>query len=134
MRVISLLFASALLLMTSCEHEQFKPIAGKGGAAAIVVYPAHHGETSTLDSMMVYIKYNTLNAPADGKYDDSAACTYVNSLPKCSFSNLWNGNYYLYAKGYDYAIAGRVRGGLPFRVQAQKSHNFTLPVGEESGY
>ncbi len=134
MRKLFLLTAVLISMLSSCEHEQFEPVAGKGGAATIVVYPAHHGVTSSLDSVMVYIKYNTLNAPADGKYDDSAACTYVNSLPMCSFPSLWNGNYYIYGKGYDYAIPGKIRGGLPFTVKAQQSFNFTLPLGEESGY
>jgi hypothetical protein len=134
--MLKLLFIAAvsITLLSSCEHEQFKPVAGKGGAATIFVYPAHHGVTSSLDSVTVYIKYNTLNAPADGKYDDSAACTYVNALPMCSFPSLWNGDYYIYAKGYDYAIPGKIRGGLPFTVKAQQSFNFTLPLGEESGY
>ncbi len=134
MNKIYALYVVAILALTGCEHDKFTPIGGKGGAASIVVYPQHHGVTASLDSVTVYIKYNTLDAPADGKYDDSAACTYINSMPSCTFSALWNGNYYIYAKGYDYALPGKIRGGLPYTLKAQLSYNFNLPLGEESGY
>ena len=132
MNIRFLLFAVlALMAFTGCEHEAFKPVAGKGGAATLVVYPQHHGQTSTLDSVKVYVKYNTLDAPANGVYDDSANCVYVNSLPSCSFSGLKNGDYYFFARGYDYDISGKVKGGTPYSVTMQQSQNLTLPVGEE---
>jgi hypothetical protein len=130
-RIIFFLSVIVVVFFTACTHEPFKFIGGKGGAATIVVYPKHHTVTATLDSMMVYIKYNTLDAPSNGVYDDSAACTYINSLPSCSFSGLKNGDYYLYAKGYDYDVAARVKGGAPYSITLQQSQNLTLQVGEE---
>lgn len=123
-----------IVTATGCTHEPFEIIGGKGGNATVTVYPSHHGVTSSLDSMMVYIKYNSLDAPANGIYDDSTTCTYTNSLPSCSFSGLKNGKYYFYSKGHDYAIAARVKGGTPYTITSQQSQNINLPVGEESGY
>jgi hypothetical protein len=131
MRYGIFLCAAIAFLATGCTHEAGKPIGGKGGNATIVVYPQHHGATNVLDSMMVYIKYNTLDAPASGKYDDSAFCTIVNSLPVCSFTNLWYGDYYIYGKGNDVAINKKVKGGTPYTIKNQESQNLILAVGEE---
>jgi len=128
------LFVVIIIACTGCSHDQFKPIGGKGGSATLVVYPKHHDEAISLDSVMVYIKYNTLDAPANGKYDDSAACTFVNLLWTCSFSTLWNGDYYIYTRAYDNNIAARVKGGLPYTIKSQQSQSIILPVGEESGF
>ncbi len=130
--ILSLL--PVVLIVAGCEHDKFKPIGGKGGNASINVYPNHHGATASLDSMVVYIKYNSVDAPSDGRYDDSAACIYTNALPSCTFTGLWNGNYYIFTRGYDYNIAGRVKGGLPYTIKSQQPQNLNLPVGEESGF
>lgn len=131
-------FLFSLLTISSCffsgcKHEPFRPIGGKGGAAKLIVYPRHHGLTATLDSMIVYIKHDAFDAPANGKYDDSAYCDIKNSQPTCTFSNLWNGNYYLYSRGVDNALPapGYVRGGLRFAITAQQSISISIPVGEE---
>jgi hypothetical protein len=129
MKKLLFILLPLVFLFSACEHEKFDEIGGKGGNASINVYPSHHGVTASLDSMVVYIKYNAIDAPADGKYDDSATCTYTNALPSCSFTNLWNGNYYLFTRGYDYNVATRVKGGLPFTVRSQQPQNLNLPVG-----
>lgn len=127
-----LLITIISVAFTACKHDAFPPIGGKGGNASLIVYPQHHGATATLDSMMVYIKYNTLDAPANGKYDDSATCIFVNQQPTCTFSNLWNGDYYLYSTGIDYAIPGqRLKGGLGYTIKVQQATTIMLPVGEE---
>jgi hypothetical protein len=131
MKSALLLLSATALLFTSCSHESTRPIGGKGGNATVVVYPQHHQVAVTLDSMIVYVKYNAENAPLDGKYDDSATCTNTNAIPSCSFSGLTNGTYYFYSKGYDYNVASRVHGGIPYSVTSQQSQNINLPVSEE---
>ena len=129
MKKLILIF-SALFILSACAHDPGVIIGGKGGFATIVVYPRHHGNTGNLDSCKVYIKYNTLNAPADGLYDDSMACLKADTLQYCSFAGLKNGNYYFYGTGYDYSISQKVKGGLPYTVTVQGSQNFNLPVSE----
>jgi hypothetical protein len=129
-----LLIASGIIAaaIAGCKHDTFKPIGGKGGAASLTIYPQHHGVANTLDSMMVYIKYNTADKPADGKYDDSATCTITNMQPSCTFSSLWNGNYYIYGTGIDYSYPGqRMKGGISYTIKAQQATTIMLPVGEE---
>lgn len=130
------LLSITAFVLGSCTHEKFRPVGGKGGSASISVYPQHHGNPSGMDSITIYIKYDVLDAPADGKYDDSLSWVPGSggSVPNGTFKGLWNGEYYIFAKGYDYNVSQRVRGGLPFTVRAQQSHTLTLPVGEESGF
>ena len=132
-KILLPIVAISATFFASCEHDTFKPVGGKGGSAQLIVYPRHHGVTETLDSMVVYIKYDAADAPANGRYDDSAFCDIKNNQPTCTFSNLWNGNYYLYARGVDYALPapGYVKGGLRYTVTAQQSISISIPVGEE---
>lgn len=131
-----LIIPVGIALLSSCTHEQFRPVGGRGGSASVSVYPQHHGNPLALDSVTIYIKYDALDAPSDGKYDDSLSWApgAGGSVANGTFKGLWNGNYYIFAKGYDYNVAQRVRGGLPFTVRAQQSHSIALPVGEESGF
>lgn len=132
MKTISkILLFSLPLLSLGCKHDDPTPIGGKGGNASLTIYPAHHGATATLDSMVVYIKYNAKDMPADGVYDDSATCTIANNLPYAVFSGLTNGNYYIFGKGYDYAVASKVKGGIGYVITVQDPQDVHLPVGEE---
>lgn len=129
-----LFYMITIVTFIGCTHEPFEFIGGKTGNAELVIYPQHHGETAGLDSMVVYIKYNTKDAPANSVYDDSTTCTYTNSMPVCRFTGLNNGNYYIYAKGYDYNIVGGVRGGIGYTITSQQVISLRLPVGEEAGF
>lgn len=132
MKLRYLLLALPIVLITAaCKHEAFRNIGGKGGNAQLMVYPQHHGDAGTLDSMVVYIKYDAKDVPANGKYDDSATCTRTGAIVSCTFSSLWNGDYYLYAKGFDQAINEGVKGGIKYTVTSQSSMNLALPVTEE---
>ncbi len=125
-------FIAVSAIVTGCKHDPMYTIGGKGGNASLIVYPAHHGDACNLDSMVVYIKYNATDAPADGVYDDSAICSKVNNLQTCTFSNLWNGNYYIFGKGYDYAVLQRVRGGLQYTIKNQAAVTISMPVSEDT--
>ena len=136
MKKTFLFLPAVALLFAACTHDKFRPVGGRGGSASVMVYPQHHGNATVLDSVKIYIKYDALDAPADGKYDDSVSWMQGSGalLPNGTFTGLWNGDYYIFARGYDRSVVQWVRGGLPFTVKAQQSHSFTLPVGEESGF
>jgi hypothetical protein len=130
MRITIIFLALIATAIAGCKHDKARPIGGKGGAAKLTVYPQHHGVSENLDSMIVYIKYDALDAPESGRYDDSATCEWINNLPVCSFGNLWNGDYYLLSKGYDHLVGQQVKGGLQYTIQAQQAYTLFLPVSE----
>jgi len=122
---IVLLFCTFL----ACKKAEIS-IGGKGGGADITVYPQHHEVARNLINFRLYIKYNSLDAPSNGVYDDSLLCGYRDSLVYGSFSGLKNGNYYLYGRGFDTSISQNVQGGSPYTIVRQQAQSFDLPVSE----
>jgi hypothetical protein len=122
----------AFALFSSCNHEDAVIAAGKGdgGKATVNVFPQHHGVAANLINFKVYVKYNAADAPSNGAYDDSVDCANYDSLVSCAFTALRNGNYYFYGRGYDTSISQNVKGGLPYRITAQQTQSFNLPVSE----
>jgi hypothetical protein len=117
-------------LLAGCTKDPETSIGGKGGNAVIAVYPQHHQTAKDLISMKVYVKYNTLDAPANSIYDDSATCTYNEAKAVCSFTSLKNGNYYFYSTGYDTVYKQPVKGGTPYTVSKQEAQQLNVPVSE----
>ncbi|MES2704141.1 MAG: hypothetical protein V4649_15985 [Bacteroidota bacterium] len=116
--------------IAGCTHDT--PIlSGKGGSATVVLYPRHHDTAWRLRDMKVYVKYNTLNAPANNVYDDSATGIVHDSLVSAAFTSLKNGNYYFFGKGFDTFYNQEVKGGKPYILTAQAPQNMTLPVSED---
>jgi hypothetical protein len=115
-KLLALIPVAALLVIASCRKDDNNPStpSGKGGNATIQATPQHHGKN--IDSCTVYIKYNTSDAPADGKYDDSAVCLQIGNKPVATFTQLKKGPYYLYGRGWDTSISQTVVGGIPYNV------------------
>lgn len=118
-----------LLAASGCTHET-ESVGGTGGSATVLVYPQHHNVAKNLTDFKVYVKYNTLDAPANNIYDDSVACTNHDSLVSAAFSGLKNGEYYFYAYGYDSTVPGNVKGGTPYTITSQNSQSLNIPVSE----
>jgi hypothetical protein len=131
MKNLFLALSILAVISLSCTHDKGVVIGGKGGSATVTLYPRHHGRTSNLDSLVVYVKYNSLDAPASGIYDDSMTCQRADTLFYASFPGLKNGSYYFFSHGYDYSISQRVKGGMPYVISVQGSQNTDLPVSEE---
>ena len=90
----------------------------------------HHGVT--IDSLTVYIKFNTSEAPADATYDAHFTVTHFG--PQNSYAiinNLKAGNYYLYAEGWDPSISNSVKGGIPYTIENETTYSVTVPVTEQ---
>ncbi len=88
---------------------------GKGGTYTIHITGEHHGEL--LDTCMVYIKYNSMDAPSTGVYDDSEKCLLFDGVPVAAFDSLLEGNYYVLAVGYHGAYSPpNVKGGKTITV------------------
>ena len=130
MKQQTILLLLIAIMATSCSHDKTEA-GGTGGSATVKVFPQHHGRTAVLDSMKVFVKYNSLDAPANGIYDDSITCTRQDTVVFGSFPGLKNGKYYFYSKGYDTSIQGRVKGGIPYTIALQRAQEFNLPVSED---
>ena len=118
-----------LIVSAACRKPGNSSISGggKGGNAVLTVTPEHHGQV--VDSCMIYIKYGTNDAPADGIYDDSARCILSDTTPVATFSNLSVGLYYLYGVGYHPPYSPPyVRGGVPCTIQKEETINIFLPT------
>jgi hypothetical protein len=118
------------LINAGCKPQSNNSIGGKGGSGSVAVYPQHHEVAKNLVNMKVYVKYNTLDAPAGGAYDDSLSCTNHDSLSSSTFTGLKNGNYYFYGYGYDTSVNKNVKGGSPFTLSAQSTVSLEIAVSE----
>ncbi len=126
---ILLLATLGIIFCFSCNRKDKDPdVGGIGGSATLKVTPKHHNKQ--IDSCKVYIKYNTLDAPAGAIYDDSAKCVLISGVPVATFSGLKNGPYYLYAFGYDPDVVQNVKGGTPYTITSQTEQSFDIAVSE----
>jgi hypothetical protein len=128
----ALLLAGILLLLTGCKPDDTEPdpIGGKGGSATLGVIPRHHARV--IDSCMVYIKYNAVDTPANGRYDDSARVVKGTGESRATFSGLKKGKYYVYGYGWDAGMArpGPVKGGFAYRISSENAQTLDLAVSE----
>jgi hypothetical protein len=122
--IFSLFCVIVALSAVSCKKKanSVPPIvdtAGKGGTTTLIVLPQHHNISKNINTCEVYIKYNAQNTPS--AYDDSTACTFANGVVTCQFTNLKNGDYYLYGRGYDTSVQRVVGGGLYSPISKQSA-------------
>ncbi len=102
------------------------PVGGIGGTASLIVTPMNKG--LNIDSCYVFIKYDAPVIPADLKFDDTVyAVKNVHGIYTANFTQLKEGEYYLYGVGWDNVRSERVRGGLPYVVSdTSKSTEHTI--------
>jgi hypothetical protein len=123
--LVSIMFS--LTVISGCRKNDKGPPAGKGGTMNLRITPQHHGEN--IDSCMIYIKYNALDAPVG--FDDSLACINSEGRSVALFSGLKKGNYYLFGKGWEKPFSIEVRGGIPYSIRLQDTTlDVFLPVTE----
>lgn len=120
-RILTLFLLISSISIISCNKE------GIGGKASISGTVQHHGKA--IPDAVVYIKYGADEFPSFDfdQYDDNVI---VNG-PDASFffDNLYKGNYYLHAIGYDVSIMENVGGGLAVKINKKKELIVTeIPV------
>ncbi len=118
-RIDLFLVPALILIMSASCVKKADPSAGKGGSATLIILPQHHSISKNIDTCEVYIKYNAQNTPAS--YDDSTTCTCANGVVTCQFSNLRNGDYYIYSYGIDTSFHVPVGGGLYSPITKQNA-------------
>lgn len=110
-------FAIAAFALTSCTKE------GLGGDATLVVKPAHHGlpiVSTTAYQDSVFIKYNTLDAPANPTTEYDLLVVGTVGEDHIHVEGLKLGDYYVYCTGWDTSINMRVSGGIPVTIKRKE--------------
>lgn len=117
---------AALALLAGCGKDDSAP-----STFELRVTPKHHGRS--IDSCTIYVKYNALQPPANGVYDDSARCVPLNGVPVATFAKLPRGNHYLYGYGWDPALTPpkAVKGGYPYPDDESAQQSVELAVSED---
>jgi len=126
---VILVVITCFITAQSCKKPVKVPTSGGGlgGTFTIVVTPEHHG--FFVDTCTIYIKYNTLDAPANGIYDDSMVCLMVDTTPVAVFAGLRAGDYYIYAHGYHALyVPPYVKGGVPCTLGTLDTVNVIVPT------
>lgn len=120
---ILILLISAFAVF-SCKKNGF---GGSSGVSGIV---SHHGKP--IPDATIYIKFNAKDFPGEdlSVYDGKV---YSNVNGYYEITNFYQGDYYLYAIGYDYAISAPyvVDGGLSVSLGSKERKDIDIPVGEE---
>lgn len=116
---LSLLFVS--FSFTACHKE------GTGGKAWVNGIVKHHSKS--IPNAVVYIKYGATELPGinPGDYDDHVT---ADATGHYEIDNLYKGNYYLYAIGWDDEIFSDVKGGTAIDIKKNKSYEMDVPVTE----
>lgn len=112
----------AIVFFVSCKKNKI------GGDASIDGVVMHH--TKIIANASVFIKYNATEFPGNDTniYDSKVR---ADKDGKFNFK-VYKGKYYIYAFGYDYAIAApyHVVGGVPVKLRDKEKVNITVPVTE----
>lgn len=121
---------SFVLMISACKKEETngKIIYGTYSVNIEVVHHSWH-----VPNIPVYLKRNasTFPGPDTSLYEIS---TIADSDGKASFDKLYPGQYYLFAKGYDYYFGAEVQGASPLNLSnpnaANEPINVTILTGE----
>lgn len=117
---------AGMLLLGACSKDDDKKT-----PFTLNVTPKHHGRA--IDSCTIYIKYNAIDAPGNGIYDDSVRCAPVNGMPVATFRNLSRGNHFLYGYGWDPQLSPpkAVKGGFAYPDSGEDVQSVELAVSED---
>lgn len=121
-------FFIAFLFLVSCKKNEDHNNAGQvivKGTNKLIVTVAHH--TYTLPDIRVYLKNNTIVFPGS---DTSLYEWNTKSDPSgiAVFNDLFPGNYFLYAEGFDQGIGMNVIGATPAILNSSTLINNELYV------
>ncbi|MBS1771346.1 MAG: hypothetical protein JST82_00710 [Bacteroidetes bacterium] len=127
----------ATFLAMGCYRKQDKvtpapyALAGKGGTAKLLINAKHHDYT--LDSCTIYLRYDAVEMPTiyNWRFDDSMKVKPQSGGLYAIFDSLKQGNYYIWAKGWDpnyAAVADSVIGGTAFKVIDTVTRTYNITV------
>lgn len=116
------IIALSFLILLSCKKNQV------GGSATVKGVVSHHGKA--IADAYVYIKYDATEFPGD---DYTLYNTFVKADGSGNYNiPLYKGSYYIYARGYDYAVPAPyiVKGGLSVTIRSSENLTKDIAVSE----
>ncbi|MFM8432458.1 MAG: hypothetical protein ACKOA1_06660 [Bacteroidota bacterium] len=120
--IIILLFFYFIAAGCNKDKESFQQVSG---SLRMNVYAKHH--SWGVEGLSVYLEDNALQFPGY----DTTAYTWkekTDSLGFTSFNELFPGDYYLYATGYDSIWGDSVIGYMPVSISNQNTIKSTLNI------
>ena len=120
MKFFSRFLLLVFVLFASCKKDGKDATAMVKGTNRIIVSVYHH--TVALPGIQVYLKYNVTEFPGTdlSVYDWN---TTSDNSGVAVFENLFEGNYFLYAKGFDQNIGMNVIGASPVVLNSSTISN-----------
>ncbi len=123
-----------ILMISSCNKDEEKCVAGTGGNLTILAFPKHHGTTiPNLPNYpdTVFVKFNTQDSPGSSQANYDTYFVGEVGQEYVKVFGLKCGEYYFMGVGFDTTINERVVGGMPFSTdQIEGELNLTLAVTE----
>ena len=117
------LIINLVFFISSCKKNQI------GGKATLKGVVLHHSKP--IPNAYIYIKYNSSEFPGT---DVNLYDTYVQADDNGNYKiSFYKGTYYVYAKGFDYAIAypNIVKGGLTVTLRNNEVSVKDIAITEE---
>ena len=120
---VTLLLCCTLIASAACNKE------GVGGKADIIGVVKRQG--TPIPNAVVYIKYGATDFPGFNTSEYNDYVTAASTDASFKFENLYKGDYYLWARGFDNSISQDVSGGITVQIKKKKETVETnIPVKE----
>lgn len=118
------------MILSSCTKDSSTTGGKVKGTISLEAHAVHHSRD--VSNIAIYLERNTTEFPGyDSTVYDLKGITDGNG--KFTFTELFPGNYYVYASGFDSEFGANVRGYMPVALDNSINNNFkslTLTVSE----
>jgi hypothetical protein len=108
-KIIYLIVIATAVIIISCKKSN------TGGQCEVAAFPEHHGKS--IYGATVYVKFGAKDLPNDPTSNYDLKIEGEANEEHVHIDGLRYGHYYLYAVGYDSAIAQAVTGGIALKIK-----------------
>lgn len=98
-------------LFLGCNRE------GQTGELTLTLFPKHHEQP--IKGATVYVRFGAKELSGTSPTDFDLAVIGDSTDTKVQIKNLWKGDYYVYATGYDSAFSQIVSGGMHVKLKGK---------------
>ena len=125
MRIVFIvLLLPVFTILHGCKKKDNDPGIVKG-TLNLEVHATHH--SWDVPGLNVYLKKNAVTFPGSNPSDYEYS-TITDGYGKCTFSELYPGNYYIYATGFDSTWGSMVYGEMPVTLGSSSTNDFSVNI------